>query len=329
VTAGGAVPGDGTHDDAAAWRSHAQQAWDALVRASFRARRGRTVVREPGGLRAVPLWPFSQVLHTAALVGAPESAGLLVALETYRRGTAYSERPGNRRRYYDDNAWIGLALLDHGDLDGAARVLGFLREGCVPRPDGAVGVRWVEGGEALHACSTGSTGLVALRLARARGSDAVGLHELAAGCTEFLESLLDGDGLVADHLRPDGTVDPGVYTYNQGLLVGLLTGLDRADDAVALADRVRAAFDAERLWRHAPAFDAILVRELLRLDDVRPDAGLRAWCTAYLARVLDEARDPRTGLLTGGGIGRYDDGVVLDHAALAGAMAALGGPATG
>ncbi|MFN8169665.1 MAG: hypothetical protein U0S36_12885 [Candidatus Nanopelagicales bacterium] len=63
---------------------------------------------------------------------------------------------------------------------------------------------------------------------------------------------------------------------------------------------------------------------------MRPDAGLRAWCTAYLARVLDGARDPRTGMLTGGGIGRYDDGVVLDHAALTGAMAALGGgPATG
>jgi hypothetical protein len=324
VTPPGAAPGDGTHDDAAAWRSHAEQAWDALVRASFGARRGRTVVREPGGLRAVPLWPFSQVLHACALVGAPQSAALRETLETYRRGTAYSERPGNRRRYYDDNAWIGLALVDHGDLDGAARVLGFLREGCVPRDGGAVGVRWVEGGEALHACSTGSTGLVALRLASARGEAGGALVELAAACTAFLETLLDPDGLVADHLRPDGSVDPGVYTYNQGLLVGLLTGLDRADDALALADRVRAAFDAERLWRHAPAFDAILVRELLGLDAVRPDAGLRAWCTAYLARVLDQARDPRTGLFTGGGIGRYDDGVVLDHAALTGAMAVLG-----
>lgn len=320
-----AAPDDAARDDAATWRSRADDAWRSLVVASFGVRRGRTVVREPGGLRAVPLWPVSQVLHAAALVGAPESAALLATLETYRRGTAYSERPGNRRRYYDDNAWIGLALLEHGDLDGAARVLGFLREGCVLRPSGAVGVRWVEGGEALHACSTGSTGLVALRLAVATGEPGDGpLRQLAAGCAAFLETLLDGDGLVADHLRADGTVDPGVYTYNQGLLVGLLGGLGRTDEAVALADRVRAAFDDERLWRHAPAFDAILVRELLRLDAVRPEAGLRAWSAAYLARVVTQARDPRTGLFTGGGIGRYDDGVVLDHAALTGAIAALG-----
>jgi hypothetical protein len=86
---------------------------------------------------------------------------------------------------------------------------------------------------------------------------------------------------------------------------------------------VQAAFGEERLWSHAPAFNAILVRELLRLDRVRPDVGLRAWCSAYLTRVWSEARDPATGLFTNGAIGCYDSGVVLDHAALTGAMAAL------
>jgi hypothetical protein len=247
-----------------------------------------------------------------------------VSLETYRRGAAYAERPGSRRRYYDDNAWIGLALLDHGDVDGAERVLHFLREGAVPVGEGGVGVRWVEGGEALHACSTGSTGLLALRLADRVAGAADELRALARGCAGFLAQLLDADGLVADHRRPDGSVDPGVYTYNQGLLVGLWTGLGRLEDAEAMADRVRAAFGPERLWAHPPAFDAILVRELLALDAVRPSAGLRAWCASYLSRAWSQARDPDTGLLTAGGIGRYDSGVVLDHAALTGAMAALG-----
>jgi hypothetical protein len=310
-------------DDATLWASRSASAWDALVRAAIVRRRGGLVVREPHGWRAVPLWPFSQVLHAAALVGAAESPALKESLEDYRRGTAYAERPGNRRRYYDDNAWIALALLARDEPEGAARILDMLREGCVALPSGAVGVRWVEGGDALHACSTGSTGLVALRLVeRAREDERSGLVRLAERTAAFLEELLDGDGLVADHLRADGSIDPGVYTYNQGLLVGLLTGLGRLDDAVALADRVRTAFDPERLWRHAPAFDAILVRELLVLDAVRPDAGLRAWCAAYLDRVVHEARDPATGLFTGGGIGRYDDGAVLDHAALTGALAA-------
>jgi hypothetical protein len=149
------------------------------------------------------------------------------------------------------------------------------------------------------------------------------LLELAAGCASFLEGLLDGDGLVADHRRADGSIDPGIYTYNQGLLVGLLVGLGRADDALALALRVVGAFDAERLWRHAPAFDAILVRELLVLDAARPAADVRSWCEAYLERVWGRARDPGSGLFTGAGIGRYDGGTVLDHAALTAAMAAL------
>lgn len=139
----------------------------------------------------------------------------------------------------------------------------------------------------------------------------------------FLEGLLDTDGLVADRRSPDGSVDPSGYTYNQALLVGLLADLGRVDDAVALAVRVQVAFDEERLWSHPPAFNAIFVRELLRLDGGRPEEGLRAWCSAYLTRAWTEACDPATGLFTGGGIGRYDSGVVLDHAALTGAMAEL------
>jgi hypothetical protein len=311
-------------DDAATWRLRADEAWRALAARAFVVRRGALVVREPGSRRAVPLWPFSQVLHTAASVGAPESSALLASLESYRRGSAYVESPRGTTRYYDDNAWIGHGLLAHVGVGPAARVLGFLREGCVTQADASIGVRWVEGDTSLNACSTGSTGLLASRLAMiAMDGERPALVELARGCTAFLEGLLDADGLVADHRRPDGSVDPSVYSYNQGLLVGLLTDLGRVDDAVVLTGRVQDAFGDERLWSHAPAFNAILVRELLRVDGVHPDLGLRAWCSAYLTRVWTEARDPATALFTNGGIGRYDSGMVLDHAALIGAMAAL------
>ncbi len=317
------TPSQPGHDDTT-WRSRADEAWRSLAANAFVVRRGRLAVREPGGRQAVPLWPFSQVLHAAASVGAPESSALLATVASYRRGSAYAESPRGKRRYYDDNAWIGLALIAHGNGGSAQRVLDFLREGCVEQTDGSLGVRWVEGGESLHACSTGSTGLVASRLS-AVGAEAerASLVELARRCTVFLEGLLAADGLVADQRRPDGSVDPSVYTYNQGLLVGLLADLGRVADAVALAARVQVAFDEERLWSHPPAFNAILVRELLRLDSRRPEAGLRAWCSAYLTRVWTEARDPVTGLFTNAGIGCYDSGVVLDHAALTGVMAEL------
>jgi len=310
-------------DDRALWLARADAAWSALARRTFVGCGGRRWVREPSHVRAVALWPFSQVLHAGVSAAAPETAVLLRALESYRRGSAYAERPRGRRRYYDDNAWVGLALLERGHVAEAARLLAFLRQGSVPQADGSIGVRWAEGGESLHACSTGSTGLVALRLAAATEVESTAMVGLALGCTSFLEGLLDADGLVADNRQADGSVDPAVYTYNQALLIGLLVGLGREGEAVAVARHVVAAFDPVRLWAHPPAFNAILVRELLRLDAARPDAGLRAWCTEYLSRVWSEARDPVTGLFTGGGIGHYDAGVVLDHAALTGAMAAL------
>ena len=72
------------------------------------------------------------------------------------------------------------------------------------------------------------------------------------GCAEFLLSLADRDGLIRDHRRPDGVIDSAIYTYNQGLAVGLLVEVGRQDEAIALADRTIAAFDSERLWKHAP-----------------------------------------------------------------------------
>ena len=309
-----------------AWRDRAVQAWHALDEAGIASTRSGLVVRQPGRRRREPLWPFSQVLHATVAVAAYDDDaqarldGLWSALEDYRRGDGYAERPRLRTRYYDDDAWIALAALADGSApcrDLAARVLRFLRTGV--RDDG--GVLWVEGGATRNACSTGGVGLVAARL-----PDEPGSREIAEGALAFLLRLRDSDGLVADHLRADGTVDPRIFTYNQGLLVGLLHELGRTDDALEHARRTASAFDADRLWQHPPAFTAILVRELVPVLPAHPDRGLSAYVEAYLDRVWTDARDPRVGLLTAGGIGRYDDGVLLDHAALVTAMAALAGP---
>lgn len=308
-----------------AWRGRAVRAWHDLDAAGIRSTRSGLVVRQPGRRRREPLWPFSQVLHATGAVSAYDDvarsrlAGLWEALEDYRRGDGYAERPRLTTRYYDDDAWIALAALADGSearRDLAARVLRFLRTGV--RDDG--GVLWVEGGATRNACSTGGVGLVAARL-----PDEPGSREIALGALDFLLRLRDDDGLVADHVRADGSVDPRVFTYNQGLLVGLLHELGRTDEALDHARRTAAAFEVERLWLHPPAFTGVLVRELVPVLRERPDPALSAYVEAYLQRALDHARDPRTGLLVAGGIGRYDDGVLLDHAGLVAAMAALGG----
>lgn len=258
------------------------------------------------------------------------AADWAATLEGYRGGDAYAERPGNRTRYYDDNAWIALAAIDLDDRKGgpwrdtAARVLGFLREGEREVQSDQTGVLWVEGGRSLNACSTGSTGLVALRLAcDASSSDRAKLVEFAERCLRFLTGTLRGaDALVCDHRDEHGNVDPAEFTYNQGLAIGLHVGLADLGHvselrlAQELAGRTLDAFEGERLWTHPPAFNAILFRELLALYAVDGDRRWPSAVDAYMDRVWLEARDPETGLFTAGGIGRYDSDVALDQAGL-------------
>ena len=315
------------------WLYRAQLSWDALDRLGFRRRASRITVKEPRGVRAVPLWPFSQVLHTSTVMSSldqrvrPTAEGLLGAVESYRSGDAYGERPASRRRYYDDNAWIALAAIDHDTQESLAlanRVLHFLQRGSAQVGDGEIGVRWVEGGANFHACSTGSTGLVAARLARKGIVDVDEARALALACARFMARLEGDDGLVRDHMRPDGGMDPAVYTYNQGLAIGLLTEVGQVDDATALAHRTIEAFGTERLWASPPVFNSIFIRELMRLHAVSPHPEWLAYSERYLEHVWVRARNAATGELSGGGLGTYDKGVLLDHAGLVHAMLALG-----
>jgi len=320
-------------NDSELWLHRAQLSWEALDRVGLRRRSGRVTVKEPGGVRAVPLWPFSQVLHTAIALSSAQvvqrgvAHDVLTALESYRSGEAYAERPTNNRRYYDDNAWVALATIDYDtqqSLDTARRILTFLHQGSDELVDGVIGVRWVEKGLNHHACSTGSTGLAAARLANRGVIDRGEGMSFARGCAGFLGRLQDADGLVRDHQRPDGGIDGAIYTYNQGLTVGLLVEIGKLDEAAALASRTMKAFHDQRLWAHAPAFNSIFIRELMRLHRVVPDPVSLTYCQRYLERVWNEARNPATGGLAGGGIGTYDKGTVLDHAGLVHAMFALG-----
>ena len=314
------------------WLSRARSSWDVLDRVGIRRRSERLTVKEPRGVRAVPLWPYSQVFHTATAmsnVDAPvrgTAHGLLVTLESYRSGQAYGERPMSRRRYFDDNAWIALAAIDYGTQESlvtSRRILRFLREGAEQLDGETVGIRWIEGGANFHACSTGSTGLVAARLVHRGVIDADAGLKLAAGCAAFMVRLQGADGLVRDHMRPDGGIDQAIFSYNQGLGIGLFAELGWLDEAVDLAHRTIGVFDDEALWKQPPVFNSILIRELMNLHEVTPHVSWLTYCRNYLQRVWDEARHPTTGMLRGGGIGSYDKDVLLDHAGLVHAMVAL------
>jgi hypothetical protein len=279
---------------------------------------------------AAHLWPFSR-----ALVATLDLAGIgdglidgidlnaavearLGALERYwdpeREPPAYSsDLRGSRLggdRYYDDNAWVGLALIQlermrpgSGYLDRAAELFSFAQGGWAfehePHPGG---VYWVEQSRGLglknHDRNTVSTapnaelGLHLVELgARTPGSgsaDGPQPSEMYEWVLAALDESLGGDapgtGLFWDKLCGDGTIDKAIWSYNQGSMVGLGVLLARSAPAGAGAEPLRhaEAIAAKALRRFAgsyerqpAAFHAIFFRDLLRLHDATGDEQLR------------------------------------------------------
>ena len=281
------------------------------------------------------LWPTARALAGAVdLLGVPadrlmgfDAEGAvnvhLRALEAYWDDTsalpAYaSDVIGSRfggDRYYDDNAWVGLALVQlermqpgHGHAQRAEALYRFAEAGWDTRPDvvSPGGVFWVEQGRGVglanHDRNTVSNapnaqlGLHLTELAargdvgRGEGDARARSHARARHMYEWVNVTLDagqdarGTGLFYDKVRGDGTVDRTLWTYNQGSMIGANVLLARAagrDERARYLARAEAIAD-KALRRYAgayqeqpPAFNAILFRNLLQLHAASADAGLR------------------------------------------------------
>lgn len=315
----------------AAERAH--EAWGALEKRCLVRSRGRVLAKDgPRRTASVSaLWPFGQVIAASAAmlglgaIGADLIEPMVEGLEHYRVGDAYGAFPRERHRYYDDNAWVALDLLqlaeltgDPRHLDAAADLFGFLAQG--EGPEG--GVLWVEGDPSRNTCSTAPAAQVALRLHERTGGDSY--LEFARRQVVWLDRVLrDGEGLYRDHVGGDGSVEPTVWSYNQGTPIGAAVLLARFTGDAAWIDRARVTAAAvqrhfgerERLWESPPVFNAILFRNLLALCCVAPDPASLRLVDDYLERAWHEGRD-RRGLFTAGGIGSYDGNPTIDHAGL-------------
>jgi hypothetical protein len=292
------------------------------------------------------LWPLSQVvaaaLHVSRLTGDTSLVGpLFDALDRHRlrRGDGYLPFPGQGPLYFDDNAWVGLdqvqaALFGDGAAAAAARrTLGVVAAG--QAPDGCI--RWRDvPGSPVNTCATAPAVELALWLAgdAPPGPERDGLLAFAAGVDRGLTAALRrDDGLYADHVEPDGRVDHSLWAYNQGTPVGadvlwwrLTADPSRLERATHTAVASLDYFRGDRLWGHPPAFVAVWFRNLLALEAARPVPGLLDAVDAYLDDVWVRARDPRTGAFGAGGLGRYDQGGVIDHAGLTQLLALRASP---
>ena len=259
----------------------------------------------PRRRRQAALWGLVHVLWAATdlreLGFEVPLADLVELMKAFRRGAGFAAKPRTRRRYFDDNAWLGLVALALPEAELARELLAFVQTG----EDPSGGILWVEGGTPRNTCSTASAAWLACCL----GDDA-----FARRAMEWLNATLRGpDGLYADHI--DGArVDRRIFSYNQGASIAALRMLGRIEQADATARSSLALFQGERLWQEPPPFVAIWFRALLGLPAIRSEAS--SLMAAYVERLLREALDPGTGLFTRAGLGSYDRTVTIDQAAI-------------
>jgi uncharacterized protein YyaL (SSP411 family) len=101
--------------------------------------------------------------------------------------------------------------------------------------------------------------------------------------------LLQPSGLYADNIGEHGAIDPTLWSYNQGSMIGAATLLYRAtgnagylDDAQRTARAATAYFNGERLASEIPFFPAVFFRNLLYLDSVTHERSGRSLAQAYV-----------------------------------------------
>jgi rhamnogalacturonyl hydrolase YesR len=177
-----------------------------------------------------PGWVWDASIQLGALCAAarvapaeylPRARAYAVGLRAYR--TTYHDRPGldvnpppkTPDRYYDDNAWISLSLLEAYDLTKDAADLKLAREAYDFALGGedfttfGGGIYWHEDQtKSKNACSSGPAMVAAMAFYRLTG-DAKYL-ETAKRLYEWTRKTLQdpADGLVYDKISvPDGKID--------------------------------------------------------------------------------------------------------------------------
>jgi Glycosyl hydrolase family 76 len=220
-------------------------------------------------------------------------------------------------RYYDDNAWLGLALVRHFELTGdpallrlARRVFAFVVSGWSTETAWEVpgGIRWKEpvSNRSRNTCVNGPAAELALRL-HERVGDASYLDWAQRIYYWARRALLGADELYVDQIAPDGSRIPTIWSYNQGSMIGAGVLLARQtgdpsflEQAVATAAAYVGGASVAQLVTQDPAFNAVFFRNLFLLDRERPEHRYRALAFDYGTHIWETKR-LRHGLFAGQG----------------------------
>ena len=238
---------------------------------------------DPATSRPVTVWPLGTYLNAAGTAGATAVVRAVCSLlERYWRPerNAYHVSPHGRGSwFYDDNAWIGLFLARHSSMLGVQAVTPRIRALWRFAATGwdnveGGGIYWQYGAPVMkNLCTNGAFAWMLCHLGELGDGWAV---PRAIELFRWCERLRDpGDGLWWDHVRVDGHVDKGKWSYNAGIMLAVasalahLTGERRWLAVVRAAAQATERFCDEPLafnrWDrvgHPVWFDVVLIRGL-------------------------------------------------------------------
>ena len=287
------------------------------------------------------VWPYSQAVIAAEnLAGIPgtgrqwsaEAEKRLDGYKPYWNATttptgydSYVRPPLGQGgdKFYDDNEWIGLNLVqnyqrtgDRSSLARAKEIFALVVHGwdTDPAHPCAGGVFWTQApwSQDRNTVSNGpgaelGAHLYLLTKDKSYLTWAKTMYAWAQTC------MLAPNGLYWDHIDLAGNVEKTQWSYNQGVMLGAGALLYKATgerkyltDAKSVANASLAFYGSEdRLWKQPTRFNSIYFKNLLLLDSVAHNPAYKATMQAYSDRAWSEVRDPATGLF------HFADGPVL------------------
>jgi glycosyl hydrolase family 76 len=273
------------------------------------------------------LWPFSQALAaTVSMANIPhtgisfahelhaEIVGLNNYLDTDNAGApegvytstlaafdgtvAPPTGPGGAK-YYDDNDWIGIELarlykLTHSAaaLGSAEAIMAFEMAGWQASPElgcpGGIPFSNSIDNTDRNTVTTAPAAELAVQLYRLTANPQyLQFAEMAYAWVR--QCLLQPNQLYADHVNRRGIVEPALWSYNQGTMIGAGTLLAQATGnsgyLYQARQTARAAleyFTPERLGAENPFFPSIFFRNLMYLDSVTHDPPGQRPAQAYV-----------------------------------------------